>query len=710
MADSDEVDYRSPSSDSEFTPVIQPNHFLNHHILTFTATPIMPRIGTGMLVPNPTVKLLKDASEEEVYDFPDEDDVIFCEFADKIIAMAQDLARQNSKYSTNEIPERSLNITIAAAKRLRFNKLSGWQVAMREEKELVATDLRQPVSGKGYKGRKGFDGRYSQHVAEVYQDPEKREFYMKRAEEINEEGRVGLLTSLKSTQKKSLNRLTKFLHELAGNEVHLIVMAVPSKAKPILFTSAGFGGAYYKLIVQSSRGQDEFITTCEGGALLQEAAKATTSTYNGTSGRNLMRSEIVQMLKELISKNIYFLLNGNADESSNQYTTVVLGIDRYLRSISNAQNFVTTFTTISITANIRQYCSVSIFITNIGHQYWIVLLSTNLNIKILILKLEIDGYPQYKISKYLLVSNFTTTTTPSNITNALQRLFGSPAATMSYVSRTGRKAKSTIVETAAFGGIGGRKRATMNARQADNLLKRRAPDIRPKPHWLRSVPVINHNRGDGNLQLRKFSIKIQIIFPKHLWLTSCSRRNGSVLIEFKYNYFLHNVGQRSTLTIVTALRRPVLCVRGSISKSAWADGLLAVYESDHKTSLPNFARSVLAQLRDCYHHWVAVQYAISTAVYRNIDLFQGEGEKSWQLERLANLCPACFDMESGEDHTAFITLDGNMQHTRFKDRSSFEFEVFSPKLFVDYGRRQFDLAANQGRPYESCLPDTACTH
>ncbi|KAF8537723.1 hypothetical protein BDD12DRAFT_887084 [Trichophaea hybrida] len=128
---------------------------------------------------------------------------------------------------------------------------------------------------------------------------------MKRAEEISEEGRVGLLTSLKSTQKKSLKWLTKFLHELAGNEVHLIVIAVPTKAKPILFTSAGFGGAYYKLIVQSGRGQDEFITICKGGALLQEAAKATTSTYNGTSGRNLMCSEIVQMLKELINSKLH---------------------------------------------------------------------------------------------------------------------------------------------------------------------------------------------------------------------------------------------------------------------------------------------------------------------------------------------------------------------------------------------------------------------
>ncbi|KAF8534844.1 hypothetical protein BDD12DRAFT_894893 [Trichophaea hybrida] len=323
MADSDEVDYRSPSSDSEFTPPrrqqrvrrrrssnqeTQSNHAEDRDRDVGSESNGEAPEGQPMSVqqsargpPGIPNRARRGASEEEVYDFPDEDDVIFSEFADKIIAMAQDLGRQNSKYSTNEILERFLNITIAAATQLRFNKLPGCQVAMREEKELVATDLRQPVSGKGYKGRKGFDGRYSQHVAEVYQDPEKREFYMKIAEEINEEGRVGLLTSLKSTQNKSLNQLTKFLHELARNEVHLIVMAVPSKAKPILFTSAGFGGAYSKLIVQSSRGQDEFITTCEGGALLQEAVKATTSTYKGSSGRNLMRSKIVQMLKEPIS-------------------------------------------------------------------------------------------------------------------------------------------------------------------------------------------------------------------------------------------------------------------------------------------------------------------------------------------------------------------------------------------------------------------------
>ena len=51
-----------------------------------------------------------------------------------------------------------------------------------------------------------------------------------------------------------------------------------------------------------------------------------------------------------------------------------------------------------------------------------------------------------------------------------------------------------------------------------------------------------------------------------------------------------------------------------------------------------------------------------------------------------------------------------MQHTRFKDRSSWEFEKLTPKLFVDYGRRQFDLAARISQTYETGIPDTACGH
>ena len=100
-------------------------------------------------------------------EFAPEDEAIFEDFAAKILEMAQDLARTNSQYSTREILERSLEITVSAAKRLKMKKVSGWHVAMAEEKELFAPDIRQPQPGKGIDGRKGFDGRYAQHVADV---------------------------------------------------------------------------------------------------------------------------------------------------------------------------------------------------------------------------------------------------------------------------------------------------------------------------------------------------------------------------------------------------------------------------------------------------------------------------------------------------------------------------------------------------------------
>ena len=42
-------------------------------------------------------------------------------------------------------------------------------------------------------------------------------------------------------------------------------------------------------------------------------------------------------------------------------------------------------------------------------------------------------------------------------------------------------------------------------------------------------------------------------------------------------------------------------VRGSISKSAWADGLRAVYEYHHKTTLPGFSRPVAIPLSALYN-------------------------------------------------------------------------------------------------------------
>jgi hypothetical protein len=67
---------------------------------------------------------------------------------------------------------------------------------------------------------------------------------------------------------------------------------------------------------------------------------------------------------------------------------------------------------------------------------------------------------------------------------------------------------------------------------------------------------------------------------------------------------------------------------------------------------------------------------------------------TWQLEALSNICPACFDISAGEDNTIAISIDGNQQHIRFKDKSSYEYEKLPPKLFVDYGRRKFGLAGS----------------
>ena len=67
---------------------------------------------------------------------------------------------------------------------------------------------------------------------------------------------------------------------------------------------------------------------------------------------------------------------------------------------------------------------------------------------------------------------------------------------------------------------------------------------------------------------------------------------------------------------------------------------------------------------------------------------------TWQLEALSNICPACFDISPGEDKAIAISIDGNQQLVRFKDKSSYEYEQLPPKLFVDYGRCNFGLAGS----------------
>jgi len=124
--------------------------------------------------------------------------------------MAQDLARTTTKYTTMQILERARAVTTSKVSRLRCNKMSAWNLAMREEKESLSADLRRPNAGFGYKGRLGFMGELAKEVANVYE--EKREYYEEKVKEMNEEGRVGTKESLKRVQTKGV----KLLRETAS--------------------------------------------------------------------------------------------------------------------------------------------------------------------------------------------------------------------------------------------------------------------------------------------------------------------------------------------------------------------------------------------------------------------------------------------------------------------------------------------------------------
>ncbi|KAF8539107.1 hypothetical protein BDD12DRAFT_883240 [Trichophaea hybrida] len=151
MAHSDEVDHRSPSADFEFTSATM-CQVKTHQDVGSESNGEAPEGHTTSMwlsaccipeIPNRTRRCV---SGEGVHAFPDEEDVIFGEFANKVIALSKDLAWHNTT-------------------RLGFNKLAGWQMAMCEVKELIATELRQLVSGEGYNGKKLIDSRYSLHVA-----------------------------------------------------------------------------------------------------------------------------------------------------------------------------------------------------------------------------------------------------------------------------------------------------------------------------------------------------------------------------------------------------------------------------------------------------------------------------------------------------------------------------------------------------------------
>jgi hypothetical protein len=132
------------------------------------------------------------------------------------------------------------------------------------------------------------------------------------------------------------------------------------------------------------------------------------------------------------------------------------------------------------------------------------------------------------------------------------------------------------------------------------------------------------------------------------------------------------------------------------------------------------------QIRTSYHHYVAVKWQLDTRVLSALQEVD-PSRQSWQHQSLSNLCPACFSFDTPQASSAFteeegngtgraasatdkailISLDGNMQHTRFRNRSNWEFEKLPLKLFVDYGRREFSRAT-QDVDQPAIDTDTPC--
>jgi hypothetical protein len=83
----------------------------------------------------------------------------------------------------------------------------------------------------------------------------------------------------------------------------------------------------------------------------------------------------------------------------------------------------------------------------------------------------------------------------------------------------------------------------------------------------------------------------------------------------------------------------------------------------------------------------------------------------WKEEQLGNVCPPCFNVsDEDEDCTIRITMDRNMQHAQLKRHKLWDFEIFEPKLFVDYGKKKFDLATSANDQVNTIFPSNTCGH
>ena len=98
---------------------------------------------------------------------------------------------------------------------------------------------------------------------------------------------------------------------------------------------------------------------------------------------------------------------------------------------------------------------------------------------------------------------------------------------------------------------------------------------------------------------------------------------------------------------------------------------------------------------------------MKSQLYSDIAEFKSEfhGQTAnWQEHVLTNICPPCFDFSSlPHDQKVSVSVDGNMQHSRYRDTHKMNFESLPTRLFVNPGQKVF-AAKDQGSSTKTHKP------
>ena len=228
-----------------------------------------------------------------------------------------------------------------------------------------------------------------------------------------------------------------------------------------------------------------------------------------------------------------------------------------------------------------------------------------------------------------------------------------------------------------------RSRAAARQREAENWLKAEK----------RIVEILS---GDGTSFTCQCSTKQSVsvrhistegYFVKDIPMCPCGMSSSLLL---RNGYFPSSPIKPRTIFSVRLLRLfHEQSIRGKMSRYAWSEGLRAAHEFELGKDIQPFNKL----LRTSYHHWVAVNNEVQARTSLYLQTLE-QDSPPWFPEKLQNMCPACFytkDDPAETDNAATLTMDGNLQHKRFKDVNP-EFEVFKPRVFVNFGQQDYTTA------------------